>query len=652
MTKIAPSKPLRISVDVDTLAASIASGTFKAWYAPASATISQNGKSLGLKSSTLLTAEAASEFPGIFPQDARWSIVTGSSPDPIMFDSDARPAFVSALDGGVSVSVTGGGTAIGKPGGTIYTVDGDTKGHVLGANIPSLSRGDTLEVILPDGLSQKQFDDAVQAYTAIYAPIGVNLRFGAYEVTPNKGSTLFKGSANDDFFTLSDALPGAIWTLDGGDGNDNMAGENCSILGGRGDDYIMGGNCTIDGGAGADTITVTAGDVIVNDDAKDVIIVGTVADRFSYLTKAKIIYQLSDKDEDYDRRKKVMLGGRNDDQLTVYTSGNTLTGGGGHDTFLINAGGNVITDLTADDVVFVGYDASKAEIASWAATGATVEYILDGIKGAFEGLNWDDDLTGDDSANTLSGLGGHDFLNGAGGNDSLAGGDGNDTLKGGTGNDALSGGDGDDFIIGGSDAVDPAEKRDDDVVDCGAGNDTAYGGCGDDTLRGQTGDDLLDGGIGDDKIFGGIGADTLWGGAGADSLWGETGNDVLYGGEGADLLYGGAGNDTISFSTGGDSVYGEAGHDVFVFTASNEAGLSQILDFNATEDKLDLSSLSLVDGFSWDAKHPFADFAYDAKTGLFQIDLNHDGTVDLAFCLHVVGGAFDMRKNVIVNKLV
>jgi len=56
----------------------------------------------------------------------------------------------------------------------------------------------------------------------------------------------------------------------------------------------------------------------------------------------------------------------------------------------------------------------------------------------------------------------------------------------------------------------------DDIIDVGAGSDSAAGGSGDDTLLGGGGNDTLLGEFGIDSIAGGLGRDILFGGAGAD----------------------------------------------------------------------------------------------------------------------------------------
>ena len=56
----------------------------------------------------------------------------------------------------------------------------------------------------------------------------------------------------------------------------------------------------------------------------------------------------------------------------------------------------------------------------------------------------------------------------------------------------------------------------DDIIDVGAGSDSAAGGSGDDTLLGGTGNDTLLGEFGIDSLEGGLGRDILIGGASAD----------------------------------------------------------------------------------------------------------------------------------------
>lgn len=86
---------------------------------------------------------------------------------------------------------------------------------------------------------------------------------------------------------------------------------------------------------------------------------------------------------------------------------------------------------------------------------------------------------------------------------------------------------------------------------------------GDDVLvsRNDQGDSVL-GLAGNDQITGGLGDDTLDGGAGNDILSGGAGNDILMGQDGNDTLNGGLGNDSMSGGLGDDSYIVDASTDV------------------------------------------------------------------------------------------
>jgi hypothetical protein len=86
--------------------------------------------------------------------------------------------------------------------------------------------------------------------------------------------------------------------------------------------------------------------------------------------------------------------------------------------------GDTIADATSID-----------EISDAQLDAATIDYSADNV------------ITGDESANHLSGLGGNDTLSGLGGNDILDGGTGDDILRGGDGVDTLIGGAGNDRFV-------------------------------------------------------------------------------------------------------------------------------------------------------------------------------------------------------------
>lgn len=91
--------------------------------------------------------------------------------------------------------------------------------------------------------------------------------------------------------------------------------------------------------------------------------------------------------------------------------------------------------------------------------------------------------------------------------------------------------------------------------------------------------------------------DPLTGDENANNLIGTTGNDLMRGFGGLDTLTGGNGNDTLDGGAGKDTLTGGEGADVFKFSNlahSTETELDRISDFNAAQDKIDLSGLGFT----------------------------------------------------------
>lgn len=148
----------------------------------------------------------------------------------------------------------------------------------------------------------------------------------------------------------------------------------------------------------------------------------------------------------------------------------------------------------------------------------------------------------------------------------------------------------------------------DDWLEGGAFNDFLSGDEGNDRLFGYGGNDALNGGLGDDLMYGGDGSDELRGGDGNDGLYGGAGSDRLYNSAGNDILYGEGGNDTfIDSFLGHAQMFGDEGSDIFQLefganaeitggagadlyvTALGNGVSAKVLDFNAAEDRIDLS---------------------------------------------------------------
>ncbi len=157
-------------------------------------------------------------------------------------------------------------------------------------------------------------------------------------------------------------------------------------------------------------------------------------------------------------------------------------------------------------------------------------------------------------------------------------------------------------------------KGGDDVIFGGSGDDEIYGGAGNDVLVGANssayeghGKDSLYGEDGDDTLYGAGDNDKLYGGAGNDGMQGFSGDDILYGGLGSNYMEGNDGNDIFHLEDGLNQVNGGAGNDTFKIykdVVSNggtgPANLFNdiIMDFNVTQDKVDVTEFSQVNSMS------------------------------------------------------
>ncbi len=319
--------------------------------------------------------------------------------------------------------------------------------------------------------------------------------------------------------------------LYGGDGNDTLLGNagNDSITGGSGSDFLSGGkgNDTLEGdyidnrigsafgNLGADTLTGGTGIDVGTYENRN--LPGGVIVTLDNLANDGFINENDDIRTDIE----VVVGTRNNDEISGSGAGQTLIGLGGNDTL--------------------------------------------------RGLGGNDLLIGDDITS--------DF---AGGNDSLEGGSGNDTLSGGeelSDSDTLRGGDGYDFVDY-TRRTNTVLLAPDDLPIHGNINtefdliasdiEGLLGGAGDDVIAGNEFANELRGYGGNDTITGGGGNDMLRGGAGNDSLSGENGNDTLFGETGNDTLIGGRGNDSLDGAGGNDRIFNR---DSFADVVTGGAGV-------------------------------------------------------------------------------
>ena len=342
---------------------------------------------------------------------------------------------------------------------------------------------------------------------------------------------------------------------------------NNTLVGGGGNDRLDGGsgNDTMQGGTGNDTYVVNAtGDVVteLSNEGTD-----TVQSSISYtlgsnLEKLELIGTAAI-NATGNTLDNTLTGNSGNNTLDGGAGNDTMSGGLGNDTYVINATGDVISELSNE-----GTDTVKSSIT--ATLGANLENLTLTGSSAING-------TGNALDNILTGNTGNNTLVGAAGNDRLDGGTGNDTMQGGIGDDTyVVNATGDVVTELSNEGIDTVEtsisytlgNHLENLTLTGAAALNATGNALNNTLTGNTGNNLLTGGAGNDVINGAEGSDTLDGGDGNDQLYGGDGSvsDILRGGAGDDILtswiysglslsnelVGGTGNDILTGSYYGD----------------------------------------------------------------------------------------------------
>ncbi|MGQ0557614.1 MAG: putative Ig domain-containing protein [Nitrospiraceae bacterium] len=316
----------------------------------------------------------------------------------------------------------------------------------------------------------------------------------------------------------------------------------------------------------------------------------------------------------------ILTGQAGNDLLDGGAGTDTMRGNSGNDTYVVNATGDVVTELANE-----GTDTVQSSITytlgnyveNLTVTGAAA------INGTGNALN--NSLTGNSANNTLNGGAGNDRLDGGLGSDTMIGGTGDDTYvldragdvvteQAGQGSDTVEsnitytlGPNLEHLILTGSASINGTGNSahnmllgnsGNNILDAGSGDDTLDGEMGYDTLLGGSGHDRLFGGLGDDNLNAGSGNDFLNGGAGHDRLVGESGDDRLFGGAGNDQLIGGSGADQLTGGFGNDMLVGNSGNDTYQFARGDGQDTIQDVDafagnqdhalFETTIDPLDL----------------------------------------------------------------
>lgn len=451
-----------------------------------------------------------------------------------------------------------------------------------------------------------------------------------------KGSTLLYGDGS----YVSAQVP--LHEITGTAGNDTLVGTAVAdlIVGGAGKD-------TLSGAGGADVIVGGAGsDKLTGGDGADTFRFDAVTDSYRSSTTSftDLITDFNVKEDKIDLGALGFSGlgnGTNGTLSVVYNSSNdrtyikSLDADASGNRFELALAGNLVSSLTADNFVF--------------------KYVV-------QGTEQSDTLTGTAQSETLYGLGGADTINGGAGDDVIYGGAGADTLSGGAGADTFvftavsdsfrnynaGGTNQGDTILDFDVTTDKIDLSALGITGLGSGNDhtlqlvlnndgtrtylksrdaDADGNRFEFSLAGNHMNDLTSANFVFATPVTGI---TLQGTSGVDVLNGTSGADTLTGGAGADKLTGGAGADTFRFDSITDS-----------FRTATTSSDDLIFDFNAAEDKLDVSALGftgLGDGhgdtltlvYNASANRTYVkDLDADANGNRFEVALNGNHTTDL-----------------------
>ncbi len=311
--------------------------------------------------------------------------------------------------------------------------------------------------------------------------------------------------------------------------------------------------------------------------------------------------------------------------FTLHEGKDTLYGGTGNDTYIVNGTNDIINELptTATEIDTV------QSSATYTLSSNLENIILTGtIALNATGNTLNNSLTGNSAANILDGSTGNDTLTGNAGNDTYIVDNTNDivteTSTTATEIDSVQssltytlGANLENLTLTGTSAINgtgnPLNNTltgngTDNYLSSGAGNDSLIGGAGNDTMTSWTGNDTMTGGAGNDlyevesagdvisetstiateidsvqsSLTYTLGANlenlTLTGTSAVNgtgnplnnTITGNGADNYLSSGAGNDSLIGGAGNDTITAWTGNDTMTGGAGNDTMTGGADSD----------------------------------------------------------------------------------
>ncbi|MGZ9062039.1 MAG: hypothetical protein ACXW2K_09015, partial [Allosphingosinicella sp.] len=354
-----------------------------------------------------------------------------------------------------------------------------------------------------------------------------------FDVAAAIGTLTLVGDFNDPIVVLGgsgdDSFDGTagVDVLDGNNSPSNPGAADIDVLNGLGgNDFLFGrgGNDTLDGGTGDDAMTGGSGNDLyfvdtVGDSAVEAAGEGTdeVRTALAAYTLAAALENLTG----LGNVDQTLNGNSSDNVIDGGLGADAMTGGMGNDTYVVDNAGDTVTELAGE-----GTDEIRTNLATYSLAALVNLENLTGTNAAGQ------TLTGNGSANVVTG---------AGGNDVIDAGTGADTMRGNGGNDLY-------FVDNAGDVVveNAAEGTDEVrtglaayVLAANVENLTATSNVNHD-FRGNAGNNVITGGDGNDllRLYDG-GDDTVLAGAGADNIFfigALTAADIVNGGTGVDAL--------------------------------------------------------------------------------------------------------------------
>lgn len=440
---------------------------------------------------------------------------------------------------------------------------------------------------------------------------------GANVLNGGAGADSMSGDTGDDTYvvdnvgdTVTESSLAGIDTVQSsltytlGANVENLTLTGATAINGTGNSLanVLTGNSaanTLAGGTGNDTYGVGAGDTVTEaasagTDMVQSSVTFTLGSNIEHLT----LTGTAAINGTGNTLNNTLIGNSANNVLSGGTGNDIMSGGSGNDTYVVNAVGDVVTELVNE-----GTDTVQSAV-TW-TLGANIENLTLTGTSAINGIGnvLDNTLVGNSAANTLTGGAGNDTLDGGAGNDTMVGGTGNDTYVVNATGDVVTeqANEGTDTVLSavtrtlganfehltltGTTAINGTGNTLNNVLTGNSAANVLTGGAGNDTYVVGTGDTVTEAAsAGTDTVQSAVtwtlGANlenlTLTG-ANAINGVGNTLNNTLMGNSANNVLSGLGGNDSYHYSRGG-------GQD----TVIDNSGTSDTMLFGATINPLDL----------------------------------------------------------------